>query len=837
MGRMTSRNTDKKLRALERAAAGGDPQAAMQIHVERRRTYLPLLPDRTSRTTRRHYENFVFSNGRGATVFSGLVSDMTAEDVYDLGMAIPEPWVPGRDQNVGAHGWPLVPSQRFPGERDLICPACGSARVTLGSSPGGRGSGPRGRWRMGDPGGAAYAECGNCRHRSDQSVLLVAPAVAWVSMGDASGAAPLGMSRTWPPVAIPPELVGRAHLDPRIQATIVSIFDMPQWPPITKNTGNSDVGLRSIERIARETQAPSDMAALISARVRAGMISPWLVRVAATIGLGKTRGHEAARIVAEPLGATETRVSDRASDPSGLRWRVEGHGDSLWISGRPRGDSGPPCALCGNAYDAHSTDDADAPPPAWWTPHGESCPGGGEDGPFWMAASDEQLDAMARAAFLRDVRAGDTGPILVLLGMLRSGAPETALILLGGERPGDATPDPGVASMGEDSDYDYVRGDLADLLGLPDDALTIEDYRDLGDPESLPLFWRQARPILERITDQAALDLADELLGLPTARRVVPGSPEWNETRARLELMRRRPRVAWFMSIREKLRDFVGLGDINPETATDAQLELPSSDSSGHSFLYLVDGDEVCSRCANRTQEPWTLTGVNSYLEGPPILCSDCHEVIEGDPSADDDEDQNEETESNGRSVNPRRNSDERLRQLERQAEATGAGSDIDAFAVERKRVGVDSNAILDELLGNRLLLASFNRENVAGKGVRHRPLRGLVSSMRRVLKDEDVFGLFHYVFGRLGLIPMVRDGIWVTVAHHSQPYSPGDDPVTEFQRRWPEMVTDDDDYEALGLAWARTPADDRVRVLGVELLGYTDLLERRLKADSMEIT
>jgi len=76
-----------------------------------------------------------------------------------------------------------------------------------------------------------------------------------------------------------------------------------------------------------------------------------------------------------------------------------------------------------------------------------------------------------------------------------------------------------------------------------------------------------------------------------------------------------------------------------------------------------------------------------------------------------------------------------------------------------------------------------------------------------------------------------------VTVAHHSQPYSPGDDPVTEFQRRWPEMVTDDDDYEALGLAWARTPADDRVRVLGVELLGYTDLLERRLKADSMEIT
>ncbi len=185
-----------------------------------------------------------------------------------------------------------------------------------------------------------------------------------------------------------------------------------------------------------------------------------------------------------------------------------------------------------------------------------------------------------------------------------------------------------------------------------------------------------------------------------------------------------------------------------------------------------------------------------------------------------------------------RRNMDERLRALERHAEATGARSDMEAFAAERLRSGIDANAILDGLLGESLLQASFDRQNVAGKAVRQRSLRGLVTSMRRALAltSDGAFGLFHYVFGELGLMPMVRDGIWVTVAHGRQPYRPGVDPVSAFQDRWPEMVTDDVDDEGPLTTWARALADDRVRVLRVELSDYVDLLNRRLKADRLDV-
>lgn len=378
-------------------------------------------------------------------------------------------------------------------------------------------------------------------------------------------------------------------------------------PPMGSARRNSDADLRALERRARESQAPSDMATLISARVRAGMTDPWLVRAAATIGLGSSRGHEAARLVAESLSSAETRLSERAGGPG---WRIEGVGYSQWISGLPRGDSGRPCAICGNAYGAHSADDA-------------SCPGGEGDGPFWVPASDERLDAMARAEVLRGAMAGDTGPILTLINMLRTGTPDLTLILLGGDL--DDTDDEGL-----------VGGDLADLFGL---ALTIEDYRDEGIPPSLSWFWRHARPILREITVQAMLDLADEFLGLPATRRVVPGSPEWNAIRAKLELMRRRPRVAWFLGLRKKLRAFAGLGEVDPWTAADAELELPSYGHGGYPIIYSVDDDEMCGRCANQMDEPWTLSGANTFMEGPPIFCSGCAEMIEsayGDPNAED---------------------------------------------------------------------------------------------------------------------------------------------------------------------------------------------------------
>lgn len=50
----------------------------------------------------------------------------------------------------GAHGWPLVPSTRFPGERMLAYPECGETDYIMSSIGAGFGSGPGGRHRMGD---------------------------------------------------------------------------------------------------------------------------------------------------------------------------------------------------------------------------------------------------------------------------------------------------------------------------------------------------------------------------------------------------------------------------------------------------------------------------------------------------------------------------------------------------------------------------------------------------------------------------------------------------------------------------------------------------------------
>jgi hypothetical protein len=73
---------------------------------------------------------------------------------------------PDHDGAAGAIGWPLVASPTYPGETTLACPACGSVRVELTTRPGGHGTGPGGRWRMGDPGGAALNRCAACGHRA-----------------------------------------------------------------------------------------------------------------------------------------------------------------------------------------------------------------------------------------------------------------------------------------------------------------------------------------------------------------------------------------------------------------------------------------------------------------------------------------------------------------------------------------------------------------------------------------------------------------------------------------------------------------------------------------------
>jgi hypothetical protein len=58
-------------------------------------------------------------------------------------------------------GWPLTPSKRFPKETALECPKCGSQNITLTGHGTGRGTGPGGRHRLGDP-SVSYALCESC---------------------------------------------------------------------------------------------------------------------------------------------------------------------------------------------------------------------------------------------------------------------------------------------------------------------------------------------------------------------------------------------------------------------------------------------------------------------------------------------------------------------------------------------------------------------------------------------------------------------------------------------------------------------------------------------------
>jgi predicted nucleic-acid-binding Zn-ribbon protein len=64
----------------------------------------------------------------------------------------------------GAHGWPLVPSVRFPGEQALSCPKCGGTTITLFSVGAGIGSGPGGSHRFGDNYRSAI-RCESCKHQ------------------------------------------------------------------------------------------------------------------------------------------------------------------------------------------------------------------------------------------------------------------------------------------------------------------------------------------------------------------------------------------------------------------------------------------------------------------------------------------------------------------------------------------------------------------------------------------------------------------------------------------------------------------------------------------------
>jgi hypothetical protein len=70
----------------------------------------------------------------------------------------------GLVKQMGAHGWPLVPSKAFPGELTLACPKCGGTEILLTGSYGFPGTGPNGRGRLGDRGGLDVIRCETCKH-------------------------------------------------------------------------------------------------------------------------------------------------------------------------------------------------------------------------------------------------------------------------------------------------------------------------------------------------------------------------------------------------------------------------------------------------------------------------------------------------------------------------------------------------------------------------------------------------------------------------------------------------------------------------------------------------
>lgn len=78
----------------------------------------------------------------------------------------------GNPHQNSAHGWPMTvllhdlnPVTKA-GSVMVTCPHCASFDVFMTIAPGGLGTGPGGRWRMGDPGGRDYTGCNNCGRNS-----------------------------------------------------------------------------------------------------------------------------------------------------------------------------------------------------------------------------------------------------------------------------------------------------------------------------------------------------------------------------------------------------------------------------------------------------------------------------------------------------------------------------------------------------------------------------------------------------------------------------------------------------------------------------------------------
>ncbi len=69
----------------------------------------------------------------------------------------------------------IEPSGLFPPEwRTWTCPACGSSNTIITTRPTGRGTGPHGRWRLGDSGRNVKA-CLDCGKASDGCGLVGLP--------------------------------------------------------------------------------------------------------------------------------------------------------------------------------------------------------------------------------------------------------------------------------------------------------------------------------------------------------------------------------------------------------------------------------------------------------------------------------------------------------------------------------------------------------------------------------------------------------------------------------------------------------------------------------------
>lgn len=270
------RNTDDRLRAIERAAAAGDPAAKKQLHVERRRAGLPLLPDKTRRSKRWYTESFYFPNGRGVLVASIVESAMTESELERLeregrpGRYVMVEWDPdyhGGDYSRDAGRFAYLEyEQPFVDSRGLFAvDRLDDTNIEERFEKLTRASRDNIVHYNFDE---LYAKDDNGDFAEED---LVDDGIAYVSMGDDKGTAPLGMSYQWPAIRVLGSEVGRTYLNPEVQALIAHVFDQPQWPPTSNPRRNTDEELRALERAWRA--APDDHDArrrYAEARRRAG---------------------------------------------------------------------------------------------------------------------------------------------------------------------------------------------------------------------------------------------------------------------------------------------------------------------------------------------------------------------------------------------------------------------------------------------------------------------------------------------------------------------------------------------------------------------------------------